>query len=190
MNNLGGPRCGLSHIKKNGHTHYGKQNHQCLNCGRQFVRDAQRIAGATRALVKSLLLERLSLRAICRVVGISLIWLLQFIAEVYDHLPDDLGVRPGSGRRGIHLLRLEAEVDELWSFAGNQANQQWLSLAFDKETRQVLAFFVGERQPRASCGSASRAPTGSGLLSTATTGRRTRASSQPVSIRAAARSRG
>ena len=39
MNNLRCPRCGLSHSKKNGHTHYSKQNHQCLECGRQFVAD-------------------------------------------------------------------------------------------------------------------------------------------------------
>ncbi len=35
--NLHCPRCTLSHVKLNGHTHYGVQNHQCLECGRQFV---------------------------------------------------------------------------------------------------------------------------------------------------------
>jgi insertion element IS1 protein InsB len=145
MNNLRCPRCGLSHIKRNGHTHYGKQNYQCLACGRQFVRDSQRVSDETRAMVKRLLLERLSLRGICRVTGLSLQWLLQFIAEVYDRLPADLGVRPASPGRRIHVLRLEAEVDELWSFVGRKANKQWLWLAFDKESRQVLAFFVGDR---------------------------------------------
>jgi len=29
MNNLSCPDCGLSQIKRNGHTHYGKQNYQC-----------------------------------------------------------------------------------------------------------------------------------------------------------------
>ncbi|ADE14763.1 hypothetical protein Nhal_1629 [Nitrosococcus halophilus Nc 4] len=51
MNNLRCPRCELSHIKKNGRTHYSKQNHACLNCGRQFVADAHRIDETTRALV-------------------------------------------------------------------------------------------------------------------------------------------
>lgn len=36
-NNLCCPRCQLSHIKRNGHTYYGKQNYQCLLCARQFV---------------------------------------------------------------------------------------------------------------------------------------------------------
>ena len=31
------PDCGSTNIKKNGHIHNGKQNHQCRKCGRQFV---------------------------------------------------------------------------------------------------------------------------------------------------------
>jgi IS1 family transposase len=145
MNSLSCPRCGLSHAKKNGHTHYRKQNYRCLSCGRQFVRDSQRVGDNTRALVKRLLLERVSLRGICRVTGLSLTWLLQFIAALYARLPDDLCVVVAAPRCRVQLLRLEAEVDELWSFVGRRADKQWLWLAFDKESRQVLAFFVGDR---------------------------------------------
>ena len=94
MNNLlSCPQCRLSHSTPNGHTHYGKPNHQCLNCGRQFVEASQRIPEADRAMIKRLLLDRLSLLGICRVRGISLRWLLSFVAEVYEALPDDLNVR-------------------------------------------------------------------------------------------------
>jgi insertion element IS1 protein InsB len=72
MNNLPCPRCGLSPIKKNGRTHYGKQNHACRVCGRPFVAGAHRIDEITRALAKKLRLERLSLRGICRVLEMSL----------------------------------------------------------------------------------------------------------------------
>ncbi len=143
MNNLSCPQCGLSHIKRNGHTHHGKQNHQCLECGRQFVLDSQRIDEATTELVRKLLLERIPLRGICRTLAISLEWLVQFIAEVYEQLPDDLYVQPTSPDRSVQLLRLEA--DELWSFVGNKSNKQWVWLAFAPETRQVLAFYVGNR---------------------------------------------
>jgi insertion element IS1 protein InsB len=85
------------------------------------------------------------LRGICRVTGLSLTWLLQFIAALYEQMPDDLCVVPVSPQCQVHLLRLEAEVDELWSFVRRRADKQWLWLAFDKETRQVLAFFVGDR---------------------------------------------
>ena len=33
------PECWSQQIKKNGHIHNGKQNHQCKDCGRQFVVD-------------------------------------------------------------------------------------------------------------------------------------------------------
>ena len=135
MNSLSCPRCRLSHTKKNGHTHYRKQNYRCTSCGRQFVRDSQRVSDDTRALAKRLLLERLSLRGVCRVTGLSLTWLLQFIAALYEGLPDGLCVAPTPPRRPVHLLRLEAGVDELWSFVGRRADKQWL----------WLAFFVGDR---------------------------------------------
>jgi insertion element IS1 protein InsB len=94
MNNpLRCPRCGLWYIKRNGYTHYGKQNYQCLGCSRQFVADSQHIDEATRELIKRLLLNRLSLCGICRVMEASLRWLLDFIAKPYEALPDDLHVR-------------------------------------------------------------------------------------------------
>src|SRR5262245_12162556 len=74
MNKLRFPQCGLSHIKRNGLTHYGKQNYRCKDCDRQFVEDSQRIGKELKDLIKVLLLERLSLRGICRVTGVSF-WL-------------------------------------------------------------------------------------------------------------------
>ena len=146
MNNLRCPHCGLSHIKRNGHTHYGKQNHQCLNCGRQFVEASQHITAADRQMIKRLLLERLSLLGICRVMDISLRWLLHFIAELYDTLPDDLCVQlPPTAHSQVQLLRLAAEADEMWSFVGRKPNKQWVWIAMDVETRQVIAFYVGDR---------------------------------------------
>jgi insertion element IS1 protein InsB len=146
MNNLSCPRCGLSHIKRNGHTYYRKQNYQCLSCRRQFVKDAHRIDSATRVLVKKLLLERVSLRGICRVLSISLAWLLDFIVEVYEQLPDDLYVQPvTTPQRRLQLLCLEAEADETWSFVRKRANKRWVWLAFDPQTKLVLAFYVGDR---------------------------------------------
>jgi hypothetical protein len=67
MNNLSCPQCGLSHIKRNGYTHYGKQNYRCKDCDRQFVEDSQHIGEEEKDLIKVLLLERLSLRGIRRV---------------------------------------------------------------------------------------------------------------------------
>jgi insertion element IS1 protein InsB len=45
----------------------------------------------------------------------------------------------------VILQRLEAELDELWSFVGKKANRHWVWIAMDATTRQVLAFHVGDR---------------------------------------------
>jgi insertion element IS1 protein InsB len=149
MHNPSCPHCGLSHSKLNGHSPYGKQNYQCLHCGKQFVEDSQRIDQATRALIKKLLLERIPLRGICRVLSISREWLLSFIAEVYDELPDDLFVRPPRHTTShVRVLRLEAQADEMWSFVGSKASKQWVWIAMDSATKQVIAFYVGDRSRR------------------------------------------
>jgi len=146
VNNLYCPRCGLSHIKRNGHTYYGKQNYQCKECDRQFVADSQHIGEEMRYLIKLLLLERLSLRGICRVAGVSLKWLLDFITDLYAELPDDLNVDISQAQNNvIRLLHLEAEADEIWCFVGSKENKQWVWIAIDVTTKQIIAFYVGDR---------------------------------------------
>jgi insertion element IS1 protein InsB len=36
-------------------------------------------------------------------------------------------------------------MDELWSFVGKKANRHWVWIAMDGTTRQVIAFYVGDR---------------------------------------------
>jgi transposase-like protein len=90
------PQCQSPKYKKNGHIHNGKQNHQCHDCGRQFVDcfEQYRVSDATRALIERLLVERISLRGICRVVGVKLKWLLGFLVQCFGALPDHLHVQP------------------------------------------------------------------------------------------------
>jgi insertion element IS1 protein InsB len=135
------PSCESVNIKKNGHIHNGKQNYQCKDCGREFVADNQKkiITQAQRELIKKLLLERISLRGICRVMGVSLVWLLAFFREVTSQIPDDLGiVKPLKSK-------LTIEIDEMWSFVGNKENKQWIWLAIDRATGQIVGFHIGGR---------------------------------------------
>ena len=37
------------------------------------------------------------------------------------------------------------ELDELWSFVGCKANVRWVWIALCRQTRQVIAYFVGDR---------------------------------------------
>ena len=77
-----------------------------------------------RAVIERLLLERISLRGICRVIGVGLRWLLYFMAERFTAAPEHLYVQSTAGNQRVLLHRLEAEVDELWSFVGKKANRQ------------------------------------------------------------------
>lgn len=144
-NNLTCPQCQLSHIKKNGHTYYGKQNYQCLLCKRQFVVRNETVSATKKELIKSLLLERISLRGICRVLGISLCWLLNFIESLYLANPDDLNFQIPADAE-IELLLLEA--DELWSFVQKKENKRWIWLILERRTRQVIAMHIGDRSQK------------------------------------------
>lgn len=144
------PDCGNTHVKRNGHTHYDEQNYCCKSCGRQFVKDSQRINEPARDIIRRLLLERLSLSGICRVMGVSLRWLLCFISELYQGLPDDLYVNmPVPGKGKVQVCRWVAEADEMWSFVQHKENKKWIWIAIDVVSRQVLAFYVGDRSRRA-----------------------------------------
>jgi len=142
VNKLRCPRCQLSHIKRNGHTYYGKQNYQCLLCDRQFVIKNETVSLEKQELIKSLLLERLSLRGICRVLKVSLSWLINFIEQVYLTTPEDLQfVEPSAAEIAIFSL----EADELWSFVGEKENKRWIWLVLERRTRQIIALHVGDR---------------------------------------------
>jgi insertion element IS1 protein InsB len=141
------PTCGSYRYKKNGHTRHGKQNHQCKTCGRQFTADAvdRSIAHEQRRWIEQLLSERISLRGICRAVGVSLTWLLHFMVECFTACPDHLHAQIPAQPTAVLLSRLEAEADEMWSFVQKKANKQWIWIAMDATTRQIIAFHVGDR---------------------------------------------
>jgi insertion element IS1 protein InsB len=96
-------------------------------------------------VIEHLLRERISLRGICRAVGVSLTWLLHFLVERVASCPDHLHVQLPVDPTDVVIQRLEAEADEMWSFVGKKANKQWLRVAMDATTRQVIAFHVGDR---------------------------------------------
>jgi insertion element IS1 protein InsB len=43
------------------------------------------------------------------------------------------------------IQRLEVEADEMSSFVQKKANKQWIWIAMDAKSRQVIAFHVGNR---------------------------------------------
>jgi insertion element IS1 protein InsB len=141
------PQCQSLKYKKNGHIHNGKQNYQCKDCGRQFVECFAQylVSDDIRALIERLRVERISLRGICRAVGVTLKWLLGFLVQCFEALPDHLHVEPLTCHQNVMIQRLAVEADEMSSLVQKKANKLWIWLATDAKTRQVMAFHVGDR---------------------------------------------
>lgn len=142
------PKCLSRKIKKNGFTHYGKQNYRCKECGRQFVANSTHyVSDITRHYVKKALSERLSLRAISRIFQRSLTWVIEFSKTVWQTTPDNLSSRPCM----MFVANLEElqdvgiQMDEVWSFVGAKSNKIWIWVAFDAENQQVVDLHFGNR---------------------------------------------
>jgi transposase-like protein len=76
-------------VVRNGPTHSGVPSFRCRECGRRFVARPRTgpVPDDRQALIRRLLAERLSLRAIARAVGVSRSWLQGFVNRVYDDTP-------------------------------------------------------------------------------------------------------
>lgn len=108
--------CNSSYVKKNGHTHYGKQNYFCRVCNRQFVENGQNwfVNESDKLIINKLLLERISLSGICRVCDVSESWLLSYVKVLYDALPDTLNAAIVLPNLEAYLAdRMEEEISRL-----------------------------------------------------------------------------
>jgi insertion element IS1 protein InsB len=89
--------------------------------------------------------ERISLRGICRAVGVGLKWLLGFLVHCFEALPDHLNVQPITSNQDVMMQRLEVEADDMSSFVKKQVDKQWIWLAMEAKTRHAVAFYIGDR---------------------------------------------
>ncbi len=97
----------------------------------------------TWSLIDRLLLEKIPLAGIARAVQISEQWLQNYVNHKYAAVPRQVQVRPK--KRG----RLTIQCDELWSFVDNKGNKQWVWLALDVETREIVGVYIGARDEAA-----------------------------------------
>lgn len=135
------PNCHSTNLVKNGLNLLNKQMYRCKYCGRQFVLEPSKvvITDETKKLIDDMLLEKIPLAGIARVLKISERWLQDYVNKKYDETPREAQVIKKS--KG----RLIIECDELWSYVGKKSNKQWVWLAIDRETREVIGVYVGDR---------------------------------------------
>lgn len=135
------PTCGSGHLIRNGSVHNGKPKHQCKNCGRQFVVNPTKtnVSTETKQLIDKLLLERISLRGIARVTQTSWSWLQNYVNQRLACTPRQIKLSEKS------LGRLIIECDEMWSFVGSKKNEVYIWLAIDRDSREIVGCFIGDR---------------------------------------------
>jgi IS1 family transposase/transposase-like protein len=135
------PSCGSHHTIKNGSTHNGKPKFKCKDCGRQFVLNPANnsISSDTKSLIDKLLLERISLRGIARATGVSFGWLQNYVNNKLGRIPRQVNVsKKGKGK-------LIIECDEMWSFVFSKEYKFYIWLAIDRNTREIVGCFIGDR---------------------------------------------
>lgn len=135
------PTCGSNDIVKNGHTRRGKQNYKRKDCGRQFVEDPQwqAISAASKAIIDRMLLEKIPLAGIARILDLSSDWLQHYVNQTYTDVPRKIEVSEKTKQR------LTVQMDELWSFVDDKGNEQWVWLAIDVSTREIVGCHIGDR---------------------------------------------
>ncbi len=113
----------------------------------QFVKDPQNkvISDETKALIDKLLLEKIPLAGIARVVDVSEVWLQSYVNQKYASVPRKIDVWAKKGR-------LTIQCDEMWSFVGHKGHKQWIWLAIDQESREIVSVYVGRRNRAAARG--------------------------------------
>jgi len=135
------PKCNSEYILKNGRTRSGKQNFKCRDCGRQFVMTPrhQPISSATKELIDRLLLEKISLAGIVRATGVSSRWLQYYVNKKLGAVKREVEVK--SKKKG----KLTIQCDEMWSFVRNKDNKQWIGLAIEASTKEIVGVYIGKR---------------------------------------------
>lgn len=86
-------RCAATNVVRNGANSAGTPTFRCRRCGHRFVAHPRKgpISEEKQDLIRRLLLERLSLRAIVRTVGVSRSWLQRFVNTLYAQTPWEPG---------------------------------------------------------------------------------------------------
>src|SRR5687768_10791298 len=136
----GCPKCGSTKLVKNGHDYKGAQKYACKACGSYGTLLAKKGHGqSVQQQVKRAVLERVSLRGISRIFAISRPTLMRWIEAWATTLP------PLTTTLVEAELNDELELDEVWSFVGKKAEPRWSWVALCRRTRQIVAYFIGDR---------------------------------------------
>jgi IS1 family transposase/transposase-like protein len=135
------PHCNCSKVKKNGIMVTGKQNFLCHICYKQFQYSYQ-YNGANPILkgqVYSMALNGSGIRDIHRVLKISIGCILLILRNWFKQNKEPCF-------KGSYKV---VQIDEFWTFVKHRKQgKRWVWYAYDKESKQILAFQIGKRNDK------------------------------------------
>lgn len=134
------PNCQSLDIIRNGTDYKGDQKYHCHHCGGYGTLNSKaRYSQQEKAQVLKAYQERASMRGIRRIFGVVPQTLLRWIKAALEKLPSLI--------QTLNPARCDdvLELDELWSFVLKKSNKRWIWIALCRRTRQVVAYYVGDR---------------------------------------------
>ena len=113
------------------------QRYKCKICNKRFQLEYsyQAYNSTTNNLIKSLLKEGCGVRSISRIINISSKTVLSRMLKISKRIKTPY----------FDKLGCKFEVDEMWSFIGNKDNVAWITYTIERQTRDVIDFFVGRK---------------------------------------------
>ncbi len=137
------PHCSSEKIVKDGFTKGRNQRVLCKDCGKSRVLHKKYAQILSFEQIQRSFLERLSLCGVCRIFCVSYYQVYKMLNFSFILMPD------------FKTLVLEQpaadevlEFDELCGFCGKKKHKQWLWAALSRNTRQIVAYVIGDRSEK------------------------------------------
>ena len=134
------PNCSSENIVKNGFTKAGNQRVLCNDCSKSRVLHRKFEQHFDIQSIRRSFLERMSLCGVCRVFFISYYQVYKELNLCFLLLPN-FKTQVAEKQQVGDIL----EFDELCGFCQNKKNKQWIWAALSRNTRQIVAYVIGDR---------------------------------------------
>ena len=134
------PECQSTHIRKNGKKK-GKQNHICVNCGRQFIDQYDELGYSNefRRECLKMYVNGVGFRGVERVKGVHHTTVITWVKQVGELLPDAYNPEE---------IPQVGELDELQTFVGSKKKKVWIWTVVDHFKPGILGWVVGDHSAK------------------------------------------
>ena len=137
------PRCESVEIIKNGTDYKGSQKYHCQACGSYGPLESQgRYRQKEQEQVLKAYQARVRMRGIRRIFGVVPRTLVRWVKAALKRLPTLAQTLEAAQADDV------LELDELWSLVLKKSQKRWGWIVLCRRTRQVVAYYVGDRRQK------------------------------------------